>query len=489
MKKTKKSISVNAFLNSIRSILNILFPIITFPYVSHVLKVQGIGIYNFSSSIVSYFVLIAGLGIATYAIREGAKLRNNKEEISEFASEIFTINIVSTLISYLLLFICLLVFKKLRVYSTCILILSTQILFTTLGTEWIYQIYEDYSFITIRSIIFQLLSIFLLFIFVKKPQDYLNYAVISAFSIVGSNILNFVYARQYCRITITWNFNWRKHILPIMILFFANVANMIYINSDITVLGILKNDYIVGIYSVSAKVYSIVKTLISALLIVTVPRLAMLFGQKRVREYNSILTKLTNTLLILVLPASVGLFMLAREVVLIISGANYLKSTTSLRILCCAYVFSILSWILNDCVLIPAKRERSVLKSMSISAIINIAFNVIFIPVWNENAAAISTVMAEFSMLVVNYYSSKDLVRDIYFSKTMFKNFVTSCVGCLGIIGICMLCDISYRSLILKTIISVILSVIIYFAILFLLKNKIAEDMVNKILKTVRLKK
>ena len=94
MKKTKKSISVNAFLNSIRSILNILFPIITFPYVSHVLKVQGIGIYNFSSSIVSYFVLIAGLGIATYAIREGAKLRNNKEEISEFTSEIFTINIV-----------------------------------------------------------------------------------------------------------------------------------------------------------------------------------------------------------------------------------------------------------------------------------------------------------------------------------------------------------------------------------------------------------
>ena len=450
---------------------------------------QGIGIYNFSSSIVSYFVLIAGLGIATYAIREGAKLRNNREKISKFASEIFTINIVSTLISYLLLFICLIFFQKLRLYSTCILILSTQIIFTTLGTEWVYQIYEDYSFITIRSIFFQILSIFLLFIFVKKPQDYLNYAGISTFSIVGSNILNFIYVRQYCRITITWNFNWRKHMLPIMILFFANMANMIYINSDITILGILKNDYVVGIYSVSAKVYSIVKTLISALLIVTVPRLAMLFGQKRVREYNSILTKLSNTLLILVLPASVGLFMLAREVILIISGANYLKSTISLRILCCAYVFSILSWILNDCVLIPAKREKSVLKSMTISAIINIIFNIIFIPIWNENAAAISTVIAEFSMLVVNYYSSKDLVRNIYFSKRMLKNFVTSCIGCLGIIGICILCNISYKPLILKTILSGMLSVIIYFAILFLFKNEIALDVVNKVLKSMKLKK
>lgn len=96
----KKSLGVNALLNSIRSILNILFPIITFPYVSRVLKVRGIGIYNFSNSIVSYFLLVAALGISTYAIREGAKLRDNKRKISKFVSEVFTINLCSTLISY-----------------------------------------------------------------------------------------------------------------------------------------------------------------------------------------------------------------------------------------------------------------------------------------------------------------------------------------------------------------------------------------------------
>ena len=100
----KKSLGVNALLNSIRSILNILFPIITFPYVSRVLQVRGIGIYNFSNSIVSYFLLIAALGISTYAVREGAKLRDNKQKISKFVSEVFTINLCSTLISYFLLF-------------------------------------------------------------------------------------------------------------------------------------------------------------------------------------------------------------------------------------------------------------------------------------------------------------------------------------------------------------------------------------------------
>ena len=69
----KKSLGVNAFLNSLRSLLNIIFPLITFPYISRVLNVVGIGKYNFSNSIVSYFQLIGTLGISTYPIREGTK--------------------------------------------------------------------------------------------------------------------------------------------------------------------------------------------------------------------------------------------------------------------------------------------------------------------------------------------------------------------------------------------------------------------------------
>ena len=108
----KKSLKLNALLNSIRSILNILFPIVTFPYVSRVLQVKGLGIYNFSNSIISYFILIAALGINTYAIREGARIRDDEKKITKFSSEIFTINVVSTIISYLLLAFCLFIFSK-----------------------------------------------------------------------------------------------------------------------------------------------------------------------------------------------------------------------------------------------------------------------------------------------------------------------------------------------------------------------------------------
>ena len=88
----KRSLGLNAFLNGVRSVLNLLFPLITFPYVSRVLSVSGIGIYNFSNTYVSYFILIAGLGIATYAVREGAKYRENQDKINKFVSQVFSLN-------------------------------------------------------------------------------------------------------------------------------------------------------------------------------------------------------------------------------------------------------------------------------------------------------------------------------------------------------------------------------------------------------------
>ncbi|NHL83538.1 flippase [Lactobacillus helveticus] len=477
----KKSLGINAFLNSLRSILNILFPIITFPYVSRVLQVKGIGIYNFSNSIVSYFSLIAALGISTYAVREGAKIRDNIHEISQFASEIFTINIFSTLISYILLFLCLFAFSKLHNYAACILIFSLQIFFTTIGTEWIYQIYEDYGYITLRSIIFQILSLVLLFIFVRGPQDYLKYAVITIFSAVGANIFNFIHARQFCRIRVVWHFNWRVHLTPILIIFGVNIANMIYVNSDITLLGLMKSNYIVGLYSVSSKIYQIVKTLIAALLMVTIPRLAMLFGKNRLKEYKSILFSLTNTLVLIALPASVGLVMLSKEIVLLISGKEYLRATNSLAILSLAYIFSILAWILTDCVLIPSKREKYVLRSMGSSAILNVLLNIILIPPMNEDAAALSTVLAEMCMFIVNYHYAKDLVSDIFTSRKFFKNLMDSFVGCIGIVIVCLLCRWGWDSTIMMTISSIVLSIAMYGAILVLMKNAIIFSWLKKV--------
>lgn len=483
-----KSLGLNAFLNGLKSVVNLFFPLITFPYISRVLSVSGIGIYNFSSIYVNYFILIAGLGISTYAVREGAKYRNQKEKIEKFASQVFSINLIATLIAYILLFLSLFLFKNLNNYISCILIFSIQILFTTLGTEWIYTIYEDYAYITVRSIMFKIVSIILLFILVKNPTDYLWYALITVFAAVGSNILNFIHAKSFINIQITLKTKWKIHLKPILIIFASAVAVTIYVSSDTTILGILKNDYAVGIYSTSVKIYQIAQSLLSAILTVTIPRLAMLWGQKRRREYNDVLTQVINTLGILVLPASVGLIMLSREVVLIIAGYKFLPSVNSLQIITWAIIFSIFAWIFSDCVLIPAKRESKVLRNTLITAAINVILNFILIPSMSYDGTALSTVIAEFSVMIMNGYSCRDIIKPIIFKRDTLKNLFESIIGCIGIVIVCLLCQWGWHSMIWKTVFSVVLSVPMYGAILVLLGNEIATSMLKNVLNVVKSK-
>lgn len=484
----KKSLGLNAFLNGFKSILNLIFPLISFPYISRVLSVSGIGIYNFSNTYVNYFILIAGLGVATYAVREGAQYRNEKAKIEKFASQVFSINLIATVIAYILLFFSLILFKSLNNYVSCILIFSIQILFTTLGTEWIYTIYEDYAYITIRSIVFKIASIALLFILVRKSTDYLWYAFITVLAVVGSNILNFWHARSFINIKLTLKTNWQYHLKPILIIFASAVAVTIYVSSDTTILGILKNDYAVGIYSTSVKIYQIAQSLLSAILTVTIPRLAMLWGQRRRKEYNDVLTRVINTLGILVLPASVGLMMLSREVVLIIAGHKFLPSVNSLRIITWAIIFSIFSWIFSDCVLIPAKRESKVLRNTLITAAINVILNFILIPSMSYDGTSLSTVIAEFSVMIMNGYSCRDIIKPIIFKKETLKNLFESIIGCIGIVIVCLLCQWGLHSMIWKTIFSIVLSVPMYGAILVLLRNEIATSMLKNVLNVVKSK-
>lgn len=465
-----KSLSLNAFLNTIRNILNMVFPIITFPYVSRILGAHNLGIYNFSNTYVNYFLLLAALGINTYAIREGAKYRDNREEINKFVGQIFSINLVATVISYLLLASTLILFNELKMYAICILIFSIQIIFTTIGVEWIYSIYEDYAYITIRSIVFKILSIILLFIFVKKPDDYLIYAGITVFASIGSNILNYIHINKFCDLKFTLNMHIKEHIKPILIIFASNIAIMIYVNSDITILGLMKSAYIVGIYTVSTKIYSVLKTVLSSALIVTVPRLSMLFGKKKWDEYQKVASYVFNLLLMLTLPTTAGLIATSKNVIILIAGEKYASATCSLQLLSIAIIFSIFSWFYNDCILIPAKNEKIVLYSTIFSAILNILLNILLIPTFSLNAAAFSTIIAELVGMIISVHFGRKVITIQNLKHSFFTVIIAS--SFVYIVAILPNFLFSMNAL-LSLIVSAILSLITYVFILVFLKNEI----------------
>lgn len=484
-KTAPKSLKLNMVLNAIKGLMGVIFPLITFPYVSRVLGVDVLGRYSFSNSVISYFTLFSALGISTYAIREGARIRDSKPAFQDFANQMFTINMISTIISYLLIFICLLIIPKLASYWDLILVLSIQMIFRTIGIEWVYSIYEDYTYITIRSIAFQLISLVLLFLLVKTPQDVRLYAGITTFSAVGSNILNYIHSRNtYVSVCFTKSVDWKIHIKPIMVLFAMSLTISIYVSSDTVILGFLCDDHTVGIYSVSVKIYTIIKTLLSSVLVVSIPRLSAILGQKNMEEFDHTAGDIYKTLLTLVAPAITGIIVLREQIVSIISTSDYLNASSSLALLGIALFFCMGAWFWGQCVMVPFKQDTQIFRITVISALINIVLNFALIPIWKENAAALTTILAEgFAFVMCRRYGmQKTKLTGV--ASTIWKILI----GCVAVAGIAILFKMIIDNQLLYTIVTIIVSVIVYFVVEIVLRNDAATTTIDQVLRKIQLK-
>lgn len=471
--KNYRSIKVNAFFNTVRTVLSLAFPLITFPYVSRVLGVKQIGVYNFSQSVISYFLLIAALGISTYAVREGTRYRDNPSEMSRFASEMFTINLISAGVSYALLLVCLLLVRQFDAYRSEILIFSIQLMVTAFGVEWIYNIYEDFVYISVRSFAFQCISLVLMFLLVKDQGDVDRYVFVTVFSACGSNILNYIHSGNFCRIRITGKIDWKRHLRPIMVIFSTSVAVTIYVNSDTTMLGLMTDDYTVGIYSVSVKIYNIFKNVIVAFLVVLIPRFSLLAHESDSRQkISSLFSRISTVLITVAAPMIAGIFMLAPDVIHIVSGKQYIQSVASFRILMLACLFSFFAYLFSQCILIPCNRENDFFKATVVSAVVNIGLNFIMIPCLHEAGAAVTTLLAELITMVMVFWFSRPYV-DLRIKPEDLWSVIT---GTLLIIVICAICNGFVHSMICRLMAEIIISSAVYWIILEAFHNTVLRE-------------
>ena len=462
-----KSIKINAALSVIKQLCSVVFPLITIPYISRVLQVEAYGKVNFGNSVVSYFVLLAGLGVSTYAIRDGARIRDDKKEITEFASQVYTINIISTAIAYVILFCCIIFSTKLHSYTALILVQSCTIILTTMGADWINSIYEDYFYITVRYLIFQVMALVLMFLFVHSPGDYIKYAAISVLATAGGNIVNFFYRKKYIKLHIVSAQSCKKHISAVLILFFYAIATTIYVNSDTTILGFLKNEQAVGIYSLSTKIYSVVKQILNAVIIVSLPRLSAYLGEKKVDEYKKLSNKIRDVLFTLVFPAIVGLFCLSSQIISIVGGSQYVAGAKALRILCVSLGFAVMSGFYCCAVLLPYKKDKICLYVSVVCAIVNIVLNFFFIPKLSYVGAAITTLIAEalnYFLFVYYSYKSVDLPKER-------KCIGIAILGSLLIALVCVVLKRSITNVYYCVGLSILVSIVAYFSLQFIMGN------------------
>ena len=470
-----KSLKKNAALNMTKTVMSLVFPLITFPYSSRMLGPVYIGKVNFAQSIVSYFALVAALGISNYAVRESAKLRDDREKLSVFVKEVFSLNMISTVVSYILFALALAVVPAFESYRKLLCVCGASVLFATLGMDWLYTGLEEFKYITVRSIAFQFISLILLFVFVRNQNDYLKYAGISVVSSVGSNICNFIHARHFVDFKIK-ALDLKKHLKPIFTLFAMSAAVSIYTVLDTTMLGFIKGDEAVGIYTAATKINRMVIMMITAATTVLLPRLSY-YADKDRNEFLRLANKAVQFVVMFSVPCAAGLFILSEPAVLLFSGEQFLPAVPVMKIMNAVVVLVSLGCLMGGNVLISAGKEKSSLASTVVGAVSNFSLNLIFIPKYGAAGAAIGTVCAEFLVTTTQFILGRKIID--------WKNLFRIIVKVFAAVFVMVLPILFFMKIVNNKVTLVLLSIgigsFLYGSLLFLFRNEFAISMFRMI--------
>ncbi|MBR3602620.1 MAG: oligosaccharide flippase family protein [Lachnospiraceae bacterium] len=473
----KKSIKKNYIYNLTYQLLSVIIPLITTPYLSRVLGASGIGIYSFASSVVTYFVLFATLGTATYGQREISYVQDNREKRTEVFWNTEFLSCISTFIILFFYTLYVIFFSGNVVIYT---IFSMNIIFVVFDITWLYRGMEEFGQIVFRNIFFKIVNVVLIFLVVQTEDDIGKYVLIMCLlPLLGvmslwSSLFKIVDKPDWKKIKPFTNIN------VVLSMFIPTIAISIYTVLDKTMLGVLTGLNVEnGYYEQALKLSRTALSLVTALGTVIIPRIGYHYEKKETEIVRNYMYRSYRFVWFLGIPLSLGMIAVAPNVVPWFYGDGFDKVIPLLGISSLLIIAIGINNVTGMQYLIPTRRQNVFTYTVLIGAVTNFILNFILIPKWYSVGAAFASVLAETVIAVVQIIIVRKEISPwkilSYSRHYLVAGFVM--YGILKKIGHYL------EAGILNSMMMIIGGGVIYFLILLILKDDFFKEQIVKILK------
>ena len=441
-----KDLKKNIIYGFLQKLVTLLSPILITPYVARILGPNGTGIYSYSFSIVSYFIIVANVGIETYGQRVIAMHRGEKDFLKKFVVDITTMRMILTAICSVVYYIMLItLFSNKPLY----MILSGLLIFTAIDFTWFFQGVEDFKLISLVSIFSKILYFILIFLFVKTENDLNTYTFITVVTTIAPYILSLPYLVKYLRGAGKVKINPFLHFKECMVYFIPTIAISIYTILDKTLIGLLvKGEYteIVdgieviikvsdlenGYYEQAEKIAKLPITIFTTYNSIIRPRISYKYAINDITSIKNIINKSLHFMFGLIFAAMFGIILIAKVFVPLYLGDGF-ESCINLL-----YIFSILIPVISISNLIgthyytPFGYQRISNIFLIIGAVVNLILNLILIPMYKSMGATIASVCAEIVILVLYVVFSKKYFNTKMLLSVMWKYLLSAIIMFIG---------------------------------------------------------
>ena len=476
---SKGKVVKNYIYNTAYQILLVLTPLITSPYLARTLKATSVGIFNYSYSIVAYFVLFGTLGSALFAQREIAFYQENPEKRSKVFGEIVILRLFTVIVTIGIYLIFAFSVKR---YQTVFLILVLELISTAFDITWFFQGMEDFGKIVIRNTIFKIVGIILIFIFVKSPDDLYKYVFCFSLPTLLGNLSLWIYLPKYLVKSKPDFKSVIAYIKPMLALFVPQIAIEVYTILDKTMIGkISSNIDNVAYYTYSQNIVKALMQLITSLGVVMLPAMTNAFANHRDDEVKEMMSNSVKFVFMLGCPMMLGLAACANNLVLWFYGDGY-AAVGPLMMTICPIIMAIgLSTVIGKQFLLPSKRQTAFTVSVVCGAGINFILNLALIPRFGAIGASAATVCAEFTVVAVQICFVRKDINILGFIKDNIKYLIYSAIMFV------LVYPISYATKgFLCTVLQVLVGFAVYLILLVVTKDKNLNFMLNTAKKIIK---
>ena len=401
-----KSLQKNFLYNVLYQILLVILPLITAPYISRTLGATAVGVYSYTYSVAYYFLLIAMLGIGNHGNRSIAAVRDDRKKLNKTFSSIYSLQVITFSIAILAYAIYLVLFVK-----DNRLIVLLQLIYVTSGLfdiGWLFFGLEQFKLTVARNTLIKISTVVLMFVFVHKPSDLWKYTLIMSAGTLFSQAYLWLYVKKYVSFEKCSVKEIASNIKPVLILFIPVLAYSIYKVMDKIMLGNMSSYDQVGFYNNAEKIINIPMGIITALGTVMLPRMSNIVAngdKKRVDDYIRISAKLVTLLSSAI---AFGLMGVSSVLAPVFFGDEFIACGEIIRLLSVTVFFIAWANVIRTQYLIPNKRDSIYLTSTMVGAILNLIINWMLIPKYQANGAAFGTIVAEFSVMLVQMVAVKN---------------------------------------------------------------------------------
>jgi O-antigen/teichoic acid export membrane protein len=424
----EKSLFKNFIYKLVLSFFNVIVPILVIPYVYRVIGSDGIGKVEYANSLFMYFFLIGGLGIYSYGMREVSAVRDDPAKIRGLFSSLLVIAVLSNFIALAAFLGFILIKTPSGGVSILLFILAANFLSNIIYVEWLNEAFENFGFITVKTVAVRLISVAALFLFVRTPSDVWVYlSVMTAYTFVN-NLASFCWIGRRIGFTLR-AVSVRRHIRPLIYITVMTNGWLLYGQLDRLFLGSYSSMDQVAWYGAASKIIDILFPFLMAVVAVTAPRLSYYLAGDRA-NYDSLISRIASMALFVMIPASVGVFMLSDEIIFVLGGEQFAPASLALRIL--AFDMTILSVerILTNNVLFMFRKERLLNFIIIGFGLANLAAKYVMRGSLTAANAMAVMVVVHLSLTIVQYvYARKKL--EVHLGIFCGRNLLYLCVSLL----------------------------------------------------------